>query len=308
MKRPDPKRIAREMPDGEPLERIARDVLKAVGRWYVQQHGMFARLKELDPLDPTIAGLNMAGRFIPYIDAYIDLGGNVARTELGLLDADDWMVRNPFAIESARSATLALCQETVDNFLGDLDTTLNGIRRDLAQSIERGETAAQGVDRVAAWLDDNSRWRARAIATTESARAFNAGQVASTEDLDFVAGYELLLSADACPLCHAIYRQCPMIPKGGTFGENGKNPKYKNLKFPPFHTRCRCTIVPLFDDEVPASWPKPVKPDANGYIKPAEMDIISAVEGGYESVAIGNAKCVYGFITPWEGSHIEDYG
>lgn len=308
MKRPDPKRIAREMPDGEPLYRIARDVLIATGKWYAQQSDMFARVKDVDPVDPLMAGLNMSARFIPYIDAYIDLGGSVVRSELGFAAADDWMINNPFAIEAARTATMALAQETVDTFLGDLDRTIVGIRRDIAQSIEQGETAGETVNRVAEWIDDNARWRARRIAVTESARAYNAGHVASTEDLDFVAGYELVLSGDACPLCHAIHRQCPVIPKGGTFGENGKNPKYKDLKFPPFHSNCRCTVITVFDDEVPDTWPKPVKPGADGYIKPTDVDIAAAEDGGYQSVQIGNAKSVRGFIVPWEGLDIEDYG
>jgi hypothetical protein len=92
-------------------------------------------------------------------------------------------------------------------------------------------------------------------------------------------------------MCHAIQRQCPVIPKGGTFGENGKNQTYKNIKFPPAHPGCRCTIVVVFDDEVPSNWPKPVMPDPEtGYIKPSERDYRTAEEGGYESVAIGNAK------------------
>lgn len=292
------------MPSGEPLYRIARDTLKAAGMWQLRLFAQAGWLrKEIDPeyADPGFSARYMAGRFIPYIDAYIETGGTVARTELGLQNADDWLIRNPYAIEAARTATLSLCEETVSNFLGNLDDTLNGIRRDIAQSIDQGETTGETINRVARWIDDDARWRARGIAVTESARAFNAGFIASTEDLDFIAGYALELSSDACPLCHAIKRICPMIPKGGTFGQNGKNPKYANLKMAPFHTRCRCSLVTIFDDEVPESWPKPAKPGANGYIQPTEADIMASTAGGYESVAIGNAKSVSGFILPWEG-------
>ena len=145
-------------------------------------------------------------------------------------------------------------------------------------------------------MKENARWRARRIAVTESARAYNQGRFEATKGLDFVAGYELVLSSDACPLCHAIKRQCPVIPKDGTFGQNGKNETYKNLKFPPFHPGCRCTTVVVFDDEVPKEWPKPVKPAENGYILPSDADFANAIEGGYESVAIGNAKSINAFI------------
>jgi SPP1 gp7 family putative phage head morphogenesis protein len=243
----------------------------------------------------------MAASFIPYIDAYIDEGGRTLLAELGVDNADDWLVKNPQAIEAARTATLALCQETVDTFLEDMNRTMDGIRQDLAESIESGETAGDAVDRLAKWVNDESRWRARRIAVTESARAFNAGAVASTEDLDFIAGYKWLLSDDACPLCHNVARLCPVIPKGGTFAENGKNPAYRNIKFPPLHPNCRCTLVTVFDDEVPQEWPKTVKPPVgSNYVIPESTDIMAAESGGYESVAIGNVKSIGGFVVLWE--------
>lgn len=315
-RKPDPLKIRDAVPNGAPLYRIARDVLRAVGTWNLRVYAEAAR-KAIDPMDPFMAAQNMAAQFIPYLNAYVDQGGREIRAEMGLQDANEWTVNNPFAINQARIATLDLCQETVDNFVDALnreilsvreeeraalaDQIRDAIRRDVAESITHGETSGETVNRVARWLNDESRWRARRIAVTESARAYNAGQMASTAELDFVAGYELVLSSDACPLCHAIKRMCPKIPKGGSFGENGKNPTYKNLRFAPFHPGCRCTTVPIFDDEVPAEWPKPVMPvQGSAYIKPSDQDIIDAVEGGYESVQIGNAKSVGGFVALWE--------
>lgn len=246
-KRPNPKRILDKMPDGEPLYRVARDYLKAAGRQYLRQYAadIFPLVKEFDPLDPLSASLGMAEGMLPTINSYIDLGGRVAIAELDLQAADDWLVRAPEVIDAARSATLDLCQETIDTFNRDLGRTLDGIRNDIANSIQSGETAGDTVNRVSKWLNDNARWRARRIAVTESARAFNTGQIASTENYDFVAGYKLVLSADACPLCHAIERQCPMIRKGGSFGENGKNETYKDLKAPPFHPGCVLGETPI---------------------------------------------------------------
>jgi hypothetical protein len=287
------------MPDGVELYTIARDVLKSLAKqqiasWYPD---LLPKNKALEPLDPTSASLVMASRFIPYITSYIQDGGKVAVAEIGQQLADDWLVMAPEVIDAARTAALDLCEETVQTFTRDLNTTLEGIRGDIAASIQSGETAGDTVNRVAKWVDENSRWRARRIAVTESARAYNQGQVAATQSYDFVAGYELLLSSDACPLCHAIHRQCPKIPKGGSFGQNGNNKTYKDLKFPPFHPNCRCTLVTVFDDEVPDRWPAPVQPADNGYITPNENDYENAADGGYESVSIGNAKSLKSFIT-----------
>lgn len=301
-KRPNPRKIIDAVPKGRPLERIARDALQALGVWQLRFFEQVVGIqKQIDPIDPLITAQKMAAAFIPYIDSYIDEGGRTLLAELGQQSAGDWLVQNPQAIEAARTATLALCQETVDTFLGDMNKTMDGIRRDMAESFESGETAGDAVDRLAKWVNDESRWRARRIAVTESARAFNAGAVAATDDLDFVAGYKWLLSDDACPLCHNVARLCPVIPKGGTFAINGKNPAYRNVKFPPLHPNCRCTLVTVFDDEVPPEWPNTVTPPpGQNYVLADATDIMAAESGGYESVAIGNAKSIGGFVVAWE--------
>ena len=285
------------MPAGTPLYRIAREQLQALGQWQLRALRQYT--KAIEPTDPFLTAQNMAAQFIPYLNAYIDQGAQTVRTEMGFQDADDWLVRNPWAIESARTAAYDLCQETVDNFLIAAGAEIDRLRQEATEAISRGETAGEIVDRMAQWFNNESRWRARRIANTESARAFNLGQVLSTQDLDFVAGYKWVLSDDACPRCHAVARMCPVIPKGGTFAENGKNSTYRKVKFPPLHPNCRCTLVTVFDDEVPDNWPATVIPDESGYVRPSEADIAAARDGGYESVEIGNAKSVTGFVAIW---------
>jgi SPP1 gp7 family putative phage head morphogenesis protein len=277
------------MPKGEPLYRIARDSLLSLGMWRLRITEQFA--KRIEPEDPFLASKKMASQFIPYIDTYIDQGGRFILGELGQQDADEWLVRSPDVVEAARTATLDLCEETVLNFLSATNAEIERVREELAESLGTGETGGELVNRIAKWMEPEARWRARRIANTESARAFNYGQVASTEDLDFVAGYKWVLDGDACPLCHAVQRQCPMIPKGGTFAQNGNNATYRTVKMPPLHPNCRCTLVVVFDDEAPATWPQMVAPDPEtGYIQPSARDYATAEAGGYESVAIGNAQ------------------
>lgn len=288
MKRITPKKRLAAMPDGVELERIIRPFLKDLGRNITKPYlAVYERRKEADPFTGPY---ELAGKFIPIIDSWIDEAGRAALVSLDQQNADQWLVRNPQILNQAHGAILDLCKETIDTFQRDLMTTLDGMRADLAASIESGETGGELTDRISQWVDENARWRARRIAVTESARAYNLGQMSSVMDLDYIAGFKLLLSADACPMCYMIHRLCPIIRKGGTFGQNGNNPTYKDLKAPPFHPGCRCALQEVFEDEMPPSLKPPVMPGANGYLQPSEADFQGSEEGGYLSVAIGNAK------------------
>lgn len=276
------------MPSGIELERIARPFLKDLGKAIVKPYlAIYERRKEVDPFTGPY---DLAAKFIPVITGWIDESGRSALISLDQQNADDWLVRNPHILEQARTATLDLCKETIDTFQRDTLKTLDAIRAELAASIESGETGGELTNRISQYVDENARWRARRIAVTESARAYNAGHLAAVEGLDFVAGFKLLPSADACPVCHMIARLCPIIPKGGSFGQNGKNETYKDLKMPPFHPGCRCALLEVFSDEMPRNLKPPVRPGDNGYLQPSEADYAAAEEGGYLSVAIGNAK------------------
>jgi SPP1 gp7 family putative phage head morphogenesis protein len=305
--RPNSRRLLDKMPTGEPLYQVARRSLLGVGRQLLATVEPILRTKEanpINPLDPLSARVEMADGMLPFIQSTIDLGGRTMLLELDMQGADDWLIKSPQTINAARAATIDLCQETIETFMVDFNREVDAVKeeinrnltRAIASTIAEGQTTGEAVNRVARWMEENARWRARRIAVTESARAYNLGQIASTENFDFVAGYKLLLSDDACPMCHAIARLCPVIRKGGSFGQNGKNQTYKDLKFPPFHPNCRCTTTVVFSDEVPDEWPQPVVPGAAGYIEPTDADFAQAEEGGYQSVAIGNAKSLTAYI------------
>lgn len=236
------------MPAGQDIYRIARDTFMSLGMWRL---GIIAQAfrKDLAGIpseqDPFLAAQNMASKFIPYIDGYIDMGGRFALASLGQQPADDWLVNAPEVLQAARTATLDLCEETIQKFLSGTEAEIARVRDDLGDSLDAGETARETVNRVAKWMKPEARWRARRIAVTESARAFNHGQLASTEELDFVVGYRWVLDGDACPMCHAIQRQCPVIPKGGTFAENGNNQTYKQIRMPPLHPNCVLGETPI---------------------------------------------------------------
>ena len=288
MKRKTPRKRLDAMPSGIELERIARPFLRQLGMAVARPYlAIYDRKKEVDPFTGPY---DLANKFIPVIEAWIDEAGRSMLVSLDQQDADQWLVRNPEILRAAREATLDLCIDTVNTFTGKVLATLEGMRMDIAASIESGETAGELTNRISQWVDADSRWRARRIAITESARAYNLGTVKAAESLDFITGWKLLVSDDACPLCHMINRLCPVIPKGGSFGENGRNKTYKDLKFPPLHPGCRCSILEVFEDEMPKSLKPPVRPGSNGYLQPTDADYAAADAGGYLSVAIGNAK------------------
>ena len=161
------------MPSGTELERIARRILTELGNNVAKPWlAIYDRKKEADPFT---APIDMAAEFIPIIEAWIDESGRSFLVSLGQQDADQWLVRAPEVIEAARNATLDLCQETIDQFTSDTLRTLEGMRMDIAASIEAGETAGELTNRISTWVKDNARWRARRIAITESARAYNTG-------------------------------------------------------------------------------------------------------------------------------------
>ena len=273
------------MPSGDDIERAFRPVLKGVGMSLIKSWAKTTR-KEYDPFT---APYTLASKFIPTIEAMIDEAGKSLLVSLGQADADTWLVRNPEILNNAKTAAFDLCNDTIDTFVQDTLKTIDAMRAELSASIASGETGGDLVDRLSRYVDSESRWRARRIAVTESARAYNAGTMGAAGPLDYITGFKWLISDDACPLCHTIARQCPVIRKGGTFAINGTNKTYRDVKGPPAHPGCRCSILEVFEDEMPAALKPPLVPDDGNYIRPEAADYEAAEAGGYLSVAIGNA-------------------
>jgi hypothetical protein len=64
-----------------------------------------------------------------------------------------------------------------------------------------------------------------------------------------VQGYELLLSADACPLCRMVATECKRVRVGQAFAVIGDHPDYSNIKFPPLHVNCQCSMTSVLTPE-----------------------------------------------------------
>jgi hypothetical protein len=216
-------------------------------------------------LAPVVTGLfqtqeeeDTTKRFIATFDAQMDASARKARINIGQQTADDWEIIDDPVYEQILTGNIQLCQDTVDDMV---KTTGNGyakimydMRQQILESQASGETLLSLTNRLATYFDENSRWKARRIAHTESARAHNYGTVEGLKDSDNVKGWEWVLSDDACDLCKAVGLDADGLPrqiiKGAIFAFNGSAPAvYSQVKCPPLHPQCRCTVVPVLPFE-----------------------------------------------------------
>lgn len=144
----------------------------------------------------------------------------------------------------------------ITNYQGKLltavtETTQKEVRAALAESLANGESHAETTQRVAAVLGEGSEVRAEAIASTESARAFNMAREQAYIKEGNVTEKEWLPSGNPCPVCKTLSGQTR--PVGRPFVNSGETITLKNgqqwtndwepIYGPPAHTRCRCGIT-----------------------------------------------------------------
>ena len=221
MKRKTPRKRLDAMPSGIELERIARPFLRQLGMAVARPYlAIYDRKKEVDPFTGPY---DLANKFIPVIEAWIDEAGRSMLVSLDQQDADQWLVRNPEILRAAREATLDLCIDTVNTFTGKVLATLEGMRLDIAASIESGETAGELTNRISQWLEEDSRWRARRIAITESARAYNLGTVKAARDAGLNFDRNGQLTLDEAKLDKALQNNFDEVVKIFSAGTNSKS-------------------------------------------------------------------------------------
>lgn len=119
------------------------------------------------------------------------------------------------------------------------DTTRDEIRAAVADAVDRGLSAADLADNIEE-LGSFSPERAEMIARTEVIRANNQGHLEAFRSSGVVKQKEWSCAPDACDECQANEDQGP-IDLDDAF-ESGDDA-------PPGHPNCRCTIVPVVDEE-----------------------------------------------------------
>jgi hypothetical protein len=205
-----------------------------------------------DHLPPEIPDLGhydepMTKSVTPLISAYWDSGAKEIRAKLGLEpDAwrHSWSVVDPSVRQKIKDSSLAFCRSTNASTSMRLGDALTALREELeAGVVDEGESVAQLSKRVRGIFDGLTKTHARMIGQTEASRAVHSGQEASVEESGVVQGAEWLLSSNACSRCQRIKEEVGRVKLGQNFAVIGSNPYYADIRMPPGHPRCRCSIL-----------------------------------------------------------------
>lgn len=218
--------------------------------------------------DFKLGALAMSERMTPLLEAVWDQAAGKFAPRVGL-DPNTWQVVNPHTERMIAAAALAFSQSTNDTTSMQLDVALEKTRQALKEGVvEQGESVFYLTKRVKEIFDGAETWRARRIAQTETSRAVHAAQEQAAIASGVVTGWTWLLSSDACPLCQTIARRAPAVQLGQPFAQVGSNPHYSEVRFPPAHPHCNCTVNEVLDSDEQPSWAEPLhqpKPEAEDY-------------------------------------------
>lgn len=196
-------------------------------------------------------------------------------------------VRQPIGDELTRSAVAAaraikprtpitLDNDRVERYLDDAsrrigqtatDSWRKEIRTELVKGIEAGISAKE-IARNIRKVTDRSGYQAERIARTELAFAHTHGVEEGWRQTGLVQGKQWVLSPDPCPVCEAVARQfgdgrgaegdSTTVALGANFYSVGDSidlgdgktyaVNYADLRGPPVHPHCRCTMRAILVD------------------------------------------------------------
>lgn len=245
------------LPDGAPISAELREWLRR------QREAVLAAIPD-DTIPAAFPDLTaadwtdpMAKRMTPLLASYWDDSGKSVFSRLGL-DPDAWRVVNPHLERQIAGQALAFCQSTNDTTSKRIGDALRDLRAELTKGmVEEGESVRELAKRVQYVFESMSTSHATMIAATEASRAVHAAELAADVESEVVAGLELLLSSDACALCRKIATECKRVRLGEAFAVIGNNPHYKDVRHPPLHPHCQCTMIEVLKPE----YGGPVAPD-----------------------------------------------
>lgn len=226
------------------------DLKGELRKWFARQRKLVLDSLPKGPLAPVPSHLPsladfddpMAAACVPYLSVTWSESGQGAMGRLGL-DPETFDVQSPHLRAQVERAALNFCRSTNQTTSLQLNTALGRLRRELVTGIvDEGEAPSKLVARIQGVFDRAEKWRAERIAVTESSRAYHAAQEAAAVESQVVAGFELLLSSDACPLCRKVASEAPRVKLGDAFATIGTNPVYSEIRHPPIHPHCQCSM------------------------------------------------------------------
>lgn len=253
------------LPDGQPIEAELQEWLKR------QREAVLAAIPDetLPTSFPDLTAAEwvdpMKTRMTPLLASYWDESGKAVYSRLGL-DPEEWRVVNPHLQSQIGQQALAFCRSTNGSTSKRLGDALTQLRQELVKGmVEEGESVRELTKRVSYVFEGLSTSHARMIAATEASRAVHAAELTADRESEVVAGLELLLSSDACPLCRKIATECRRVRLGEAFAVIGHNRDYATIRHPPLHPHCQCTVVEVLKPE----YGGPIAPDwGNTLIQP----------------------------------------
>jgi HK97 family phage portal protein len=158
------------------------------------------------------------------------------------ISPDVFNVKNPHLEKKVNQLALAFCEETNRATSEELNKALDDLKESFEEGLSEGERFSQLVDRVASVFDRAETERAELIASTESTRAYLAGNVQSAKDSGVVTGAKVLLSSEPCPLCEEIAAQGEKDLDTCWHTDESAPEAYQDKPYPPFHPGCFCDL------------------------------------------------------------------
>ena len=132
-------------------------------------------------------------------------------------------------------------------FRGDHATTskqlseaLLDLHRELiAGLVDSGDSIPELTKRVMGVFENADKYRAERIARTEASTAVHTASLTSAKESGVVAGKDILLSSNACPLCVDTKAAHPGgVGLDSNFATIGTNPDYADKTVTPIHPDC----------------------------------------------------------------------
>lgn len=144
----------------------------------------------------------------------------------------------------------SFCRKTNESTSYRLGDALARLKDELIKGlVDRGDSVRDLTKRVNEVFDDLEESSAKRIAQTEASRAVHTAQEMAAVESGVVVGKELLVSADACPICQKVATEAKTVRLGQAFAVIGDDPIYSTIMAPPIHPNCRCTMVEVLAPE-----------------------------------------------------------
>ena len=273
-------RVKNAEQEAEKIGKAEDEASKAVSRVFDAQ--VAAVLDELSKAErPTADLISRAERILrsrnyqrelvdalaPYLREAISTGANIGLDTVAKVSSGvDFELERADLAKYAESESIRLARQTAS---GVVETQTVRVREVLGTGLENGENTQKLAARVQDWAesqkDQDGSWsRARTVARTESARAARTAEVEAWSATGVVKGKTWLLAPDPCEFCEAAAKQYgeKSIGVGETFFKKGDILTgadggamvldYEDVAGPPLHPNCRCSMLPVLDDEFEA--------------------------------------------------------